>query len=372
MSQIKQTIRKYVPADRGYVDRTAEKLQKQIKALQTHFDAELQRRDRWMTRRYEVRQQAEGRPVWVIKCPAPDAERKATWGDWHFALSLQKNLERQGICCTVDLKEDWPCDCGADVVLVLRGLYPYQPAVRDPDCTYIIWNISHPAQVTDEEYAFYDIICVASEHYADLLSRRLGRTVNPLLQCTDTDLFHPADDKESSDRTEQRDGWIFIGNTREVERECVLWALEDGIPLKIWGKGWKKYLTQAQMNQVQDSSVMNSELPDLYRSARVTLNDHWEDMLRAQFINNRIFDALACGLPVISDTCDELKKIFPDAVLHYANREEYESCVRRIRDDYEDVAANVRKVWPLIRDEYSFEARAKQLLKLAEPFLSQS
>ena len=41
------------------------------------------------------------------------------------------------------------------------------------------------------------------------------------------------------------------------------------------------------------------------------------DMLEYQFINNRIFDALACGLPVISDRCRELEEIFPDAVLYY-------------------------------------------------------
>ena len=58
---------------------------------------------------------------------------------------------------------------------------------------------------------------------------------------------------------------------------------------------------------VQDVFIENSQIPALYRSARVTLNDHWKDMLDYQFVNNRIFDALACGLPVISDCCDELR-----------------------------------------------------------------
>ena len=44
---------------------------------------------------------------------------------------------------------------------------------------------------------------------------------------------------------------------------------------------------------VQDTSIENSQIPDLYRSAKATLNDHWKDMLDYQFVNNRIFDALA-------------------------------------------------------------------------------
>ena len=78
---------------------------------------------------------------------------------------------------------------------------------------------------------------------------------------------------------------------------------------------------------VVDSTFMpNEKLPALYRSAKVTLNDHWKDMLDYQFVNNRIFDALACGLPVISDCCDELREIFPEAVLYYSNKEEFHQC----------------------------------------------
>ena len=51
-------------------------------------------------------------------------------------------------------------------------------------------------------------------------------------------------------------------------------------------------------------------------------------MLDYQFVNNRIFDALACGLPVISDYCEELKEIFPDAVLYYNNKEEFDNYTR--------------------------------------------
>ena len=114
--------------------------------------------------------------------------------------------------------------------------------------------------------------------------------------------------------------------------------------------------------------IGNDEIPELYRSAKATLNDHWKDMLEHQFVNNRIFDALACGLPVISDGSEELKEIFPDAVLHYSNREEFDACVQQIENDYDKVKQKVLEQWELIRKEYSFEVRARELVEIVEKY----
>ena len=89
-------------------------------------------------------------------------------------------------------------------------------------------------------------------------------------------------------------------------------------------------------------------------------------MLDYQFVNNRIFDALACGLPVISDCCDELLDIFPDAVLYYSNQEEFRKCVAQLENDYDAIKARVDAQWPMIKEKYSFEARAKELVEIAE------
>ena len=139
----------------------------------------------------------------------------------------------------------------------------------------------------------------------------------------------------------------------------------DKLPLKIWGAGWKAMLGPDK-TMVQDVFIENSQIPALYRSARVTLNDHWKDMLDYQFVNNRIFDALACGLPVISDCCDELREIFPEAVLYYSNKEEFHQCVKEIENNYEEVKAKVDEQWPVIKEKYSFEARARELAEIVE------
>ena len=375
LSILKNKLRSLVPVSRTYMDNKLKELEKENKKqskllqensqalqnLQEQINREFQRRDDWKKRPAENRKLAKNRPIWVIKCPAPDSEKKVRWGDYAYAVALKRYLDRMGKYTVIDLYEDWNCEEDADVVLVLRGREFYRPDRRNEKCLYIMWNISHPEMVTEEEYQLYDVICVGSLHYAKELQKKITVPVVPLLQCTDTELFYPDQEAEKH----RGKDYLFIGNSRNVARPCVLWAAKDKLPLKIWGAGWKAMLGPDK-TMVQDVFIENSEIPALYRSARVTLNDHWKDMLDYQFVNNRIFDALACGLPVISDCCDELREIFPDAVLYYSNQEEFQKCVAQLENDYDAIKARVDAQWPMIKEKYSFEARARELVEIAE------
>ena len=377
LSILKNKLRSLVPVSRTYMDNKLKELEKENKKqskllqensqalqnLQEQINREFQRRDDWKKRPAENRKLAKDRPIWVIKCPAPDSEKKVRWGDYAYAVALKRYLDRMGKYTVIDLYEDWNCEEDADVVLVLRGREFYRPDRRNEKCLYIMWNISHPEMVTEEEYQLYDVICVGSLCYAKELQKKITVPVVPLLQCTDTELFYPDQEAEKH----RGKDYLFIGNSRNVARPCVLWAAKDKLPLKIWGAGWKAMLGPDK-TMVQDVFIENSDIPALYRSARVTLNDHWKDMLDYQFVNNRIFDALACGLPVISDCCDELREIFSDAVLYYSNQEEFRKCVAQLENDYDAIKARVDAQWPMIKEKYSFEARAKELVEIAEKY----
>lgn len=334
--------------------------QKAVDNIQKYIEQELRRRDDWQVRAAENERTAGGKPVWVIKCPAPEGEARVRWGDYPFALSLKKYLERLGCHVIIDAREDWGCEEGADVILVLRGSFFYRPDRRNKECIYIMWNISHPDMVTAEEYELYDIVCVGSRHYAAKLKSQLSVPVFPLLQCTDTEEFYPPENEE-----EKKWDYIFIGNSRGVARSCVMWAIEENLPLRMWGSGWNTILKD-HMDLFEAPTIENGEIPAVYRAAKATLNDHWKDMLQNQFVNNRIFDALACGLPVISDACEELREIFPDAVLYYTDKEDFKKCVEELENNYEKVRERVSEQWELIQREYSFEARAKELVELAK------
>ena len=106
----------------------------------------------------------------------------------------------------------------------------------------------------------------------------------------------------------------MVGKTRDVLRPIVADALAAGIRPAIYGGGWRNLVDPSLI--VADH-VPNEQVPVVYRSAGVVLNDHWHTMRAWGFVSNRIFDVLACGAPVISDHLPEIEDLLGDAVATY-------------------------------------------------------
>lgn len=301
------------------------------------------------------RRLADGRQIWVIKAGFPNEPVKKYWSEYAFSNSLKKYLERLGYYVVIESCDEWYDDETADVVIVLRGHKEYFPLRENKDCIYIMWNLSHPSTITDEEYDSYDLVCIGSETYAKKVRKRLHVPVKVLPMCADTEIFFPGE----GERTEKKYDWVFVGNSRFVKRKSVVWSIAHGIPLKIWGANWEKVLPESADHVVAEN-IPNDELPKLYRNALVTVDDHYEDMALNGFINTRIIEAAACGLPVISDYSETLDAMFGGAVLYYRNESEFVAQTKRIFEDYDAVRDKVRRLWPVIRENYSFERRAGQ------------
>ena len=49
--------------------------------MKDYIANEFRRRDDWAKRAIQVQKEAGDRQIWVIKCPAPEGEKKVRWGD---------------------------------------------------------------------------------------------------------------------------------------------------------------------------------------------------------------------------------------------------------------------------------------------------
>jgi spore maturation protein CgeB len=154
---------------------------------------------------------------------------------------------------------------------------------------------------------------------------------------------------------------VFIGNTRGVPRQPVLWAAELGLPLRVWGRGWEEFLDPGYL---VDREIPADQIPAQFAKAKCTLNDHWPDMRRLGYVNDRVFDALASGLPLISDHLEELQRLFPGVCLLYKNKREFADCVERLWLEYPRVLARAREASAAVRSDHSFDNRARRLIEI--------
>jgi len=290
-----------------------------------------------------------------LKNPAPEDDSRQRWGDFHFGNALKRALEGKGVRVFQDFWPNWTADHGEDVVLVLRGLRQYQP----PRAKFkVLWIISHPAMVSSREIANYDLILTASAFHLGLLREITRKPVEVARQCTDFEGFSPAAGS-LSEEAQRREGIVYVANSRGKRREMAQWIEETQTPVRVFGRAWEKFDIG---KLVEQEYLPNSDLPNLYRSARLGLNDHWEDMRRFGFINNRVFDSLACGLPVLTDVFPEIQTYFGSALLYASNAEEFKEKINFCEANYEEVLGRVRESWNSLGAQHSFEVRAEELI----------
>jgi spore maturation protein CgeB len=291
----------------------------------------------------------------LIRNPAPDdPEDQVYWGDTFFGRSLARCLEAEGCDVSMQYWPSWQGDGGADLLLVLRGLRKVDAIEGDFSRT-AIWIISHPEDVADEELALFDLVLCASASHCEALRGR-GHNAHEFLQCTDEAVFFP----RPRERSQLENAFIFVGNAR-AERKIVHDAIAADLPLKIWGRGWNRHNYD---RCVVRPFIHNAELGELYRGSLCTLNDHWSDMARFDYVNNRVFDALACGLPVLSDSHPGLEALDFGGVQFRREGQSIDEAVDMLLAHYDRLQDAAYCDAEFIRTEHTFACRARKLREI--------
>lgn len=292
----------------------------------------------------------------AITIAAPSRKIAHRWGDYHFAHGFASALERLGHDAHIQTfdERDFPAARRADVVCVVRGL---RPVPRLPGTRHVLWIISHPDDIESSECDDADLVLVASERFAESLRARTHTPVEVMLQATDAARFLPvpADPRHAHDIA-------VVAKSRDVYRGAVRDAIAAGFKPAIYGTGWEQFVDP---KLVVASYVPNEDLAAVYSSIGVLLNDHWDDMRRHGFVSNRLFDALACETPVVSDDLPEIGPLFDGAVLTYSGSaiRQPVDAVLHDRAHARDRAARGRAI---VLAHHTFDHRASEFVALLE------
>ena len=209
-----------------------------------------------------------------------------------------------------------------DVALVIRGLSRHHPK---PGQLNVLWCISHPDELTGEECDGYDLVCVASEPFAEPAARAhrdAGRSCSSRPPTPRSSYPDPSPEYEHD--------LVYVANSRNVLRPIVRDLLPTDHDLAIYGANWEGLI---DTKYVVAEHVPNDELRKVYSSAKIVLCDHWDDMRKHGFVSNRIYDALACGATIVSDEVVGFAERFGDDARTYRTKSDLRETIDRLLDE---------------------------------------
>jgi hypothetical protein len=289
----------------------------------------------------------------AITVAAPSAEAAERWGDWHLANAFADALRRCGHVVRIQTAAaaDDLAGRSCDVHCVVRGLLRVR---RTRGQRHVLWIISHPDDVDDRELDEADLVLVASHRFAAELRTRTRTPVETMLQATDPARFRPLPPDPA-----HRHDVVIVAKSRGQYRTAVADAIASGLRPAIYGSGWEPFVDTAL---IADDYVENDDLARVYSSVGVLLNDHWETMREWGFVSNRVFDALACATPVISDDLPEIVELFGDAVPVFHDAPGLRMLVDDALGDPDRARARARRGRDAVLAHHTFDHRAREFL----------
>lgn len=312
----------------------------------------------WFTNQISTAQPLKMNENEIDICGAmPEDETIKYWGDYHYAVALQREFERRGYRANVLPRDRWYEPSKAKYILVLRGLRPYYPSIEEGK-KVIFWNISHPADVDEMEYNLADYVFFASETMRNLMGSKITTASGVLLQCTDE---HVMTFKDSN--KEKRYDLLFVGNSRHVFRPILKDLLPTPYHLTVYGRHWEEFPIQ---EYVVSDYIDNEEVGQAYHDAKILLNDHWDDMREYGIISNRIFDALAVGAFVISDAVPGLEEVLQGTVVTYRNREDLQEKIDYYMNHDKEREEKARLGQQIVLRQHTFANRVEKLIEVME------
>lgn len=294
------------------------------------------------------------RPSIVLRTGAPNPREARNWGDTFFAEAMAAELHARGHRTLVQTLDEWTDRRGRgyDIGLHLRGRSRMAPSEGQ---LHALWVISHPEEVGPDEVAEADVVFAASPRLIEELSTP-ERPIHLLLQATDARRFRP----RTPDAAYAHD-LVFVGNSRYTERAVIRDAIDAGLPLTIYGSNWERYVPT---QRIAGRFVPNEDLPVVYSSAKVVLNDHWPGMRDWGLVSNRVFDVLACGGCLVSDGVVGLGEVVGDSVVVAEGPDALRAAVERLLADPQERRRMGEEGRRRVLDEHTFAHRADQFLSV--------
>jgi spore maturation protein CgeB len=190
-------------------------------------------------------------------------------------------------------------------------------------------------------------------------------------EAADVTLYHPLPNVEPTEDL------VWIGNWGDGERGAELgeFLVEPVAELKLRASVYGVRYSDDAIRTIQAAGIRHSGwlpahwAPVAFASARATVH-----VPRGPYVRSlpgiptiRVFEALACGIPLVSAPWSDDEGMFPDgAYLKAADGTEMKRALRAVLDDRELSSAMVETGLRTVRERHTCRHRAQQLVDIVE------
>jgi len=175
--------------------------------------------------------------------------------------------------------------------------------------------------------ADYSVLMASSRRAADFMSQRLGKRVRLLRIATNAERFNLADRPQLPTLD-----YVFTGSYWQAERDIAsaLAALPKHLRGAVYGKNWEQVPALAGLNK---GFVPYSQMPGVYRQATIVIDDANHVTKAWGAANSRVFDALAAGCLVITNSESVSQEVFDGLLPVYTSPAELAELLQRYLGD---------------------------------------
>jgi len=125
---------------------------------------------------------------------------------------------------------------------------------------------------------------------------------------------------------------------------------------KLFGKNWDDI---DKFNKYYQGFVNYSEMPNVYASTKIVIDDANSATKKYGAVNSRVFDALACGALVITNNEIGAKESFNGELPVFRSKEELLDLIEYYLSNEEERCAKIEELQKFVLENHTYINRAE-------------
>ncbi|WP_066973883.1 glycosyltransferase [Methanobrevibacter filiformis] len=283
-------------------------------------------------------------------------------GDVFTALELGGELEKLNHNVTYIPRNEEYDGSDLDIIINLLHDYDISKIYLKNSCIKIAWMRNWFIKwINTPEIENYDLYLASSKTACDYLNEHLDDEVFLLPIATNIQRFSP---KKKEKKYES--DYCFTGNYWGCKRDIIKFLNPKSLPytFKIYGIGWNNIAKFRKYIWDDEGFLDYKELPKVYSSTKVVIDDANHVTKPYGAINSRVFDAIANGTLVITNGVIGSEETFKGLLPSFNSKEELERLLNFYLSNEKERLNKIKELKNFVIKNHTYEIRSLNLLKI--------